>query len=335
MGCRVARGHVLQRIQHGEMACPRHRPVLFLESNFASGEQGQHNLPSCKLNVYDHAVRIPMLIRGPGIRPQQRFTQIGSNVDVAPTLLALAGLDPTNLTDPPMDGKSLMPWLLASAPADDHDGVATALPSATRTQLAVERSRLGVIGPVDDGEALPRVRAAHWIEFYSLGNLHMCGGGTYNGSAFNTSAGCGPGCPGTGHDPLAEDLIIGSTCQGDRPDLQGYCHSPCHHTASGAIPMDDPSCSMSVCVNVTCCGANHTEFSSLEGMRCGAGHKNGSLPFDSSMDPGHQVDSTESNTYRALRFVDPTPGGEPPYTIRCCSATSVSACSSICADLSV
>ncbi len=309
---------------------------------------GQHNLPSCKLNVYDHAVRIPMLIRGPGVQAQQRFSQIGesgpqhihctyncygvwlctmsrhnhfvnvgSNVDVAPTLLALAGLDPAKFTNPPMDGKSLMPWLLASVPHDDgYNGTAGRLAGATRTQLAIERARLGITAAavaaaaVGDAEAaLPRVRAAHWIEFYSLGNLHMCGGGTFNGSAFNTSAGCGPGCPGTGHDPLAPDLIIGSTCQGDRPDVQGYCHSPCHHTATGAVPMHDASCDMRVCVNITCCGANHTEFSSLEGMRCGAGHKNGSLPFDSSMDPGHQVDSTESNTFRALRFVDPTRGG--------------------------
>ena len=67
---------------------------------------------------------------------------------------------------------------------------------------------------------------------------------------------------------------------------------------------------MSRCVNATCClGSNDTQFSPLEGMRCGAGHRNGSLPFDSSADPGHQVDSAESNTYRALRFVDATPGG--------------------------
>jgi hypothetical protein len=219
---------------------------------------GQHNLPSCKLNVYDNTVRIPMLIRGPGIKAQQSFTQIGSNVDVAPTLLALAGLDPMTLTTPPMDGKSLMPWLLAGADDGSGGGAAGALllPSVTRAQLAVERARLGVTA-ADTAESLPRVRAAHWIEFYSLGNLHMCGGGSFNGSAYNTSQGCGPGCPGTGHDPLAPDLIIGSTCQGDRPDMQGYCHSPCHHTSTGALPMKDPSCDLKVCVNVTCCGACH------------------------------------------------------------------------------
>eukprot|EP00947_MAST-08B_sp_MAST-8B-sp1_P006501 g6501.t1 len=90
---------------------------------------GNHNLPSCKLQVYDHSIRVPMLMRGPGIapRPRQRgqqrqfFTEIGCNADLAPTFLALAGLDPSKLNDgnsttpPPMDGKSLLPWLLEGA----------------------------------------------------------------------------------------------------------------------------------------------------------------------------------------------------------------------------
>lgn len=41
---------------------------------------GQHRLPSCKLNVYDHDIRIPMVIRGPGIKADQTFEFIGSNV---------------------------------------------------------------------------------------------------------------------------------------------------------------------------------------------------------------------------------------------------------------
>ena len=32
------------------------------------------------------------------------LSEIGSNVDVAPTLLSLAGIDPTIVVDPPIDG---------------------------------------------------------------------------------------------------------------------------------------------------------------------------------------------------------------------------------------
>merc|ERR1712039_724045 len=104
------------------------------------------------------------------------------------------------------------------------------------------------------------------------------------------------------------DMIRGSTCQGDREDSIGYCHMPCPHSRSGGIPVNS-TCSLSVCTNITCCGANHTLFSALEGLRCGAGHAVGTLPFNTSIDPGHQVDCVETNTYRALRFVDSRPGG--------------------------
>ena len=45
-------------------------------------------------------------------------------------------------------------------------------------------------------------------------------------------------------------------------------------------------------------------------MRCGAGHKPGSLPFNTSEDPGHQVDCVNTNTYRALRFVSKQHGNK-------------------------
>ena len=40
-----------------------------------------------------HAVRIPMVMRGPGIKAGTTFELPASNVDVAPTLLGLAGID--------------------------------------------------------------------------------------------------------------------------------------------------------------------------------------------------------------------------------------------------
>jgi len=49
---------------------------------------GQHRLPSCKLNVYDHDIRIPMVFKGPGIKAGSSFDLPASNVDVGPTFLA-------------------------------------------------------------------------------------------------------------------------------------------------------------------------------------------------------------------------------------------------------
>ena len=39
---------------------------------------GQHRLPGGKHNVYDHSVRIPMVIRGPGIKPMSTFEHAGA-----------------------------------------------------------------------------------------------------------------------------------------------------------------------------------------------------------------------------------------------------------------
>ena len=82
------------------------------------------------------------------------------------------------------------------------------LPAATLAQLRVERTRLlGVDGVIptaldenddDDDEeetaaALPPVRDYHFVEFYSLGDLILCGGGhtdengTYHGGTCEVS----------------------------------------------------------------------------------------------------------------------------------------------------
>ena len=45
-------------------------------------------------------------------------------------------------------------------------------------------------------------------------------------------------------------------------------------------------------------------------MRCGAGHAPGSLPWNTSADPGHACDDTSSNSYRALRFISRAHGNK-------------------------
>lgn len=112
---------------------------------------GQHRLPSCKLNVYDHDIRIPMVIRGPGIKPGANFDHPASNVDVAPTILGLAGID-GYAVEPPMDGRSIAPFIVD---ADD----AAVLPS-TRSHL------------LNDAVMPPSAwRTHHLVEYYSLGNV--------------------------------------------------------------------------------------------------------------------------------------------------------------------
>jgi arylsulfatase A-like enzyme len=61
-------------------------------------------------NVYDFVANVPLVLSGPGIDPATVDAQV-RQVDVAPTVLDLLGLDPTDppAGDPPVDGESLLP----------------------------------------------------------------------------------------------------------------------------------------------------------------------------------------------------------------------------------
>lgn len=68
---------------------------------------GQRRLPMEKMWPYEHDVRIPFWIRGPGIAPGTVLDVMGVNSDIAPTVLDLAGA----AVPPIMDGRSLAPLL--------------------------------------------------------------------------------------------------------------------------------------------------------------------------------------------------------------------------------
>jgi N-acetylglucosamine-6-sulfatase len=66
---------------------------------------GQHRLPGDKRHLYEHDVRIPFFLRGPGIPASVLVDAPVLSIDVAPTLVHLAaGVPP-----PSMDGTSLLP----------------------------------------------------------------------------------------------------------------------------------------------------------------------------------------------------------------------------------
>jgi len=64
---------------------------------------GQFSLPNDKRQLYEFDIRVPLMIRGPGIKPKQVSKETVLNIDIAPTILDLAGLP----TPKEMDGQSL------------------------------------------------------------------------------------------------------------------------------------------------------------------------------------------------------------------------------------
>jgi N-acetylglucosamine-6-sulfatase len=67
---------------------------------------GQHRLVGGKFLAYEPATHLPLIIRGPGIKPNTQSGQLASTIDIAPTILELAEVSP----DKSIDGTSLVPY---------------------------------------------------------------------------------------------------------------------------------------------------------------------------------------------------------------------------------
>ncbi len=71
--------------------------------------QGQHRIAAGKRVAYEPAVRVPLIIRGPGIQVGGTYDGLTGMQDLAPTILSMT--DEWDATIPPLDGRSLLPLL--------------------------------------------------------------------------------------------------------------------------------------------------------------------------------------------------------------------------------
>jgi N-acetylglucosamine-6-sulfatase len=69
--------------------------------------QGEHRVPSGKVLPYEESIRLPLIVRGPGIEPNTKLDQLVGNVDLAPTIAEMAHAKPGLIED----GVSLLPLL--------------------------------------------------------------------------------------------------------------------------------------------------------------------------------------------------------------------------------
>lgn len=89
----------------------RNTVVVFVSDNgFLHGE---HRIRSQKSSPYEEAIHVPLMVRGPGFAPGTSVDKLASNIDLAPTIAAIAGATPllqvdgTDLRDLP-DNRSVM-----------------------------------------------------------------------------------------------------------------------------------------------------------------------------------------------------------------------------------
>ncbi|MBN3296974.1 GNS sulfatase, partial [Amia calva] len=72
---------------------------------------GQFSLPIDKRQLYEFDIRVPLMVRGPGIKPNQTLQGPVLNIDLGPTFLDIAGVDVSRTT---MDGQSFLPLMAPS-----------------------------------------------------------------------------------------------------------------------------------------------------------------------------------------------------------------------------
>jgi N-acetylglucosamine-6-sulfatase len=89
----------------GSLSRLRNTYVIFTSDN--GFFYGEHRLTGGKFIAYEPATHLPLLIRGPGIKPGTSTGELAANIDIAPTILELAGAS----ADKSIDGRSLVPYM--------------------------------------------------------------------------------------------------------------------------------------------------------------------------------------------------------------------------------
>ena len=110
--------------------------------------QGEHRIRDAKVLPYEESIHVPLIIRGPGFPVGATAPQLTANIDLAPTILELAGV--TGSLE--QDGASLLPLVQDADPAPD------------------DRALYLQDGPADHGAAIPhydgvRVPGYTYVEY--------------------------------------------------------------------------------------------------------------------------------------------------------------------------
>jgi arylsulfatase A-like enzyme len=88
--------------QNGEL---ENTYIIFTSDN--GFHLGEHGLPSGKGTAYEEDIRVPFVIRGPGIEPGTTIPQMIANIDFAPTVAEMTGVRAPDF----VDGHSFLPFL--------------------------------------------------------------------------------------------------------------------------------------------------------------------------------------------------------------------------------
>jgi N-acetylglucosamine-6-sulfatase len=121
---------------------------------------GEHRLPSEKVVGYEESIRVPLLIRGPGFPAGATRRQLVGNIDLAPTIVELAGAAPGRL----MDGESLLPFAQAPGHRSARSLALEAdFPAVSGTTAVVVPQYHQGVNVFYDGIRTDRFKYIHWF----------------------------------------------------------------------------------------------------------------------------------------------------------------------------
>jgi N-acetylglucosamine-6-sulfatase len=83
--------------------------IVFTSDN--GYNMGEHRLDIAKYNQFEETVSVPLIVRGPGIAPGTRISELAGNIDLAPTVADMTGTQAPDW----VDGVSLLPLLTGEA----------------------------------------------------------------------------------------------------------------------------------------------------------------------------------------------------------------------------
>jgi N-acetylglucosamine-6-sulfatase len=115
---------------------------------------GQHRLGAGKWTAYEEDIRVPLVVRGPGVPKGKTLPHMVLNNDIAPTFADLAGVDAPGF----VDGRSLAP-LLDDTPTPEEDWRQRFLVEAVAERESVPRPPFvneSQVRPLLTGDPLPR-----------------------------------------------------------------------------------------------------------------------------------------------------------------------------------
>jgi N-acetylglucosamine-6-sulfatase len=110
---------------------------------------GEHRVPYGKVMVYEPSIRVPLVMRGPGVPAGERRRQLVTNADLAPTILEAAGAVPAGRVP---DGRSLFPLLRDRGLAWGRELLVEGAPGFRAVAYAALRNDRFVYAEHDNGE---------------------------------------------------------------------------------------------------------------------------------------------------------------------------------------